>query len=57
MIHFGRSARIFDASSEGFDPELVKLRGRSPLVLVPIANPTNAAAMVTVANALRPQDR
>lgn len=54
MILFGRSARIFDASSEGFDPELVKLRGRSPLVLVPIANWTNAAAMVTVANALAP---
>ncbi|KAB2826691.1 MAG: amino acid permease, partial [Candidatus Dadabacteria bacterium] len=37
VILFGRSARIFDASSEGFDPELVRLRGRSPLVLVPIA--------------------
>jgi APA family basic amino acid/polyamine antiporter len=54
VILFGRRARIFDASSEGFDPELVKLRGRSPLVLVPIANPKHAAAMVTVANALAP---
>lgn len=54
FILFGRSARIFDASSEGFDPELVKLRGRSPLVLVPIANPKNAAPMIRVASALAP---
>ncbi|MEQ9619103.1 MAG: amino acid permease [Deltaproteobacteria bacterium] len=54
LILFARSARIFDASSEGFDPELVRLRGRSPLVLVPIANPTNAAPMVAVANTLAP---
>jgi amino acid transporter len=56
VVLFGRSARIFDASSEGFDPELVKLRGRSPLVLVPIANPTNAAPMIMVAGALAPPD-
>ncbi|HKQ32061.1 MAG TPA: amino acid permease, partial [Thermodesulfobacteriota bacterium] len=56
IILFGRSARIFDASSEGFDPELVRLRGRSPLVLVPIANPTNAAPMIRVAGALAPPD-
>lgn len=54
LILFARSARIFDASSEGFDPELIRLRGRSPLVLVPIANPTNAGAMVAVANTLAP---
>jgi hypothetical protein len=56
VILFGRSARIFDASSEGFDPELVKLRGRSPLVLVPIANPANAAPMIRVAGALAPPE-
>lgn len=56
VILFGRSARIFDASSEGFDPELVKLRGRSPLVLVPIANPVNAAPMIRVASSLAPPD-
>lgn len=55
-ILFGRSARIFDASSEGFDPELVRLRGRSPLVLVPIANPVNAAPMIQVASALAPPE-
>ncbi len=56
VILFARSARIFDASSEGFDPELVRLRGRSPLVLVPIANPVNAAAMIRVASSLAPPD-
>lgn len=56
IILFGRSARIFDASSEGFDPELVRLRGRSPLVLVPIANPVNAAPMIQVASALAPPE-
>ena len=56
FIHFGRSARIFDASSEGYDPELVKLRGRNPLFLVPIANPTSAKAMIEVAAALAPPE-
>ena len=45
-------ASIVDAAAEATDPELVQLRGKSPLVLVPIANPANAAAMVGVANAL-----
>ena len=47
-------ARVVDASAEALDPELVQLRGRSPLVLVPVANPQNAAAMVAVAHALSP---
>lgn len=51
---FARRARIVDAAAEATDPELVQLRGKSPLVLVPIANPANAAAMVGVANALAP---
>ena len=49
-----RRARVFDASRQAQDPYLVQLRGRSPLVLVPIANPANAEAMVAVANALTP---
>lgn len=52
LFFFARRARIFDASFEAKDPYLVRLRGRSPLVLVPIANPANAQAMVTVAHAL-----
>jgi hypothetical protein len=51
---FSTRARMVDASAEGYDPDLVSLRGRSPLVLVPIANPSNAGAMVAVANALAP---
>jgi amino acid transporter len=51
---FGRRAGVVDAAAEATDPHLLRLRGRSPLVLVPIANPANAAAMVGVANALTP---
>ena len=53
-ILFGRRARVFDASAEGYDPRLVSLRGKSPLVLVPIVNPSHAIPMVAVANALAP---
>lgn len=51
---FARRARVMDASSTAFDPELVRLRGRTPLVLVPVANPRNAEAMITLADALVP---
>lgn len=51
---FARRAQVVDASAEAMDPQLLRLRGRSPLVLVPIANPNNAEAMVFVANALTP---
>jgi nucleotide-binding universal stress UspA family protein len=43
-----------DASAEALDPELLVLRGRSPLVLVPIANPASAATLMTMADALAP---
>jgi nucleotide-binding universal stress UspA family protein len=51
---FARRARVVDALTAARDPDLVRLRGHNPLVLVPIANPANAAAMVAVANALAP---
>ncbi|ETW96116.1 MAG: hypothetical protein ETSY1_27860 [Candidatus Entotheonella factor] len=51
---FGHRAGVVDAVAEATDPNLMQLRGRSPLVLVPIANPANAAAMIGVANALTP---
>lgn len=54
LVLFARRARIADATSSAFDPELVRMRGRNPLVLVPIANPDNARALVIVANALAP---
>jgi APA family basic amino acid/polyamine antiporter len=53
---FARRARVRDASSTALNPELVSLRGRAPLVLVPIANPQNTTAMVTLADALVPGD-
>ncbi len=46
-------ARLADATAEARDPDLARLRGRSPLVLVPIANPASAASLVGVAATLR----
>lgn len=51
---FGRRARVYDAASESSDPDLLELRGRSPLVLVPIANPANAATMALLAACITP---
>ncbi len=46
-------ARLADASAQARDPDLARLRGRSPLVLVPIANPASAASLVDVAATVR----
>lgn len=54
LVLFARRASTADAATEARNPELVQLRGKRPLVLVPLANPANAEAMVTVANALAP---
>ncbi len=51
---FAHRAGVVDASAEGLDPELIRLRGRAPLVLVPIAKPASTTAMVQLANALSP---
>ena len=51
---FGRRARVVDASAEALDPDLVRLRGRNPLVLVPMANPAKAAGLVALASAMAP---
>ena len=51
---FARRARVVDAVAEATDPRVLLLRGRSPLVLVPIVNPANAEAMVAVASTLAP---
>lgn len=51
---FAGRAQAVDAAAEAANPELTQLRGRSPLVLVPIANPTSAPGLVTVASALAP---
>ncbi|MEZ4433838.1 MAG: amino acid permease [bacterium] len=54
LLSFGRRARVFDAASEQADPDLLELRGRSPLVLVPVANPRNASTLARVATNLAP---
>lgn len=51
----GRS-EVADAAAEALDPQLSLLRGKSPLVLLPIANPKTARSMVEVANALAPSE-
>lgn len=51
---FASRAKAVDAFSEGADPRLVALRGRSPLVLVPVANPASAAGLATLAHSLAP---
>jgi len=51
---FARHARLRDVSSMAANPELLRLRGNAPLVLVPIANPRNAEAMIALANTLVP---
>lgn len=55
LTFFADRARVADASAEALDPELVRLRGRNPLVLVPIANPASAQGLVEVASALSPR--
>lgn len=52
---FSSGAEMSDAFAEGHDPHLLRMRGRSPLVLVPIRNPKTAPAMVALASALAPQ--
>ncbi len=54
LMLFGQRAKIFDAASEHGDPDLLELRGKSPLVLVPMANPANAGTLSTLAAALSP---
>lgn len=49
---FARRAELADAASAALDPSLVSLRGHSPLILVPIANPKHTPALVSIANAL-----
>ena len=51
---FVKRAEAIEASEQALDPDLVRLRGLSPLVLLPISNPANAESMVFVANALAP---
>ncbi len=51
---FASRAESADAWAQALDPNLVTLRGQRPRVLVPVANPDHARALVAVANALVP---
>jgi APA family basic amino acid/polyamine antiporter len=53
-FRFAGRAQIFDASSEGVDPLLIKYRGRNPLILLPVDDAENAGSIVAVANAVSP---
>lgn len=46
-------ARLADSSAQARDADLARLRGRSPLVLVPIGNPASAAGLVDLAAIVR----
>ncbi len=54
MTQLAPGATVVDAAAEALDPQLLRLRGRSPLVLVPVANPASAATLMTMADALAP---
>jgi nucleotide-binding universal stress UspA family protein len=54
MTQLAPRARVVDAATEALDPQILRLRGRSPLILVPVANPASAATLMTVADALAP---
>jgi hypothetical protein len=56
LAAFAARAEVVDARAEARNPHLVRLRGRSPLVLVPVANPSSAAGLVEVASALSPPE-
>lgn len=47
-------ATVADASQEALEPQMIRLRGRTPLVMVPIVNPDTAPALLAVANAMSP---
>ena len=53
---FAHQAGVADISAEVRDPLLLRYRGKSPLVLVPIVNPANAPSMISVAHMLTPPD-
>ena len=47
------AARLADASAQARDPDLARSRGRSPLVLAPVANPASAASLAALAATVR----
>ncbi|MEE2756236.1 MAG: amino acid permease [Myxococcota bacterium] len=51
---FAFHAQVLDAAAEAGDTELLRLRGRSPLMIVPVRNPRNAKALMQLAAVLTP---
>ena len=51
---FRSGAETADETAEGLDPRLARLRGKNPLVLVPVANPEHARSRSAIANAMAP---
>jgi len=54
VLRFSGRARTFDASAEAFEPALVRYRGRSPLVLLPVDHAANVMPLAAVASAVCP---
>lgn len=54
-FRFRASAERVSAHAEAVNTQLIRLRGRTPLVLVPLANPDRAEALVWLGNALAPR--
>ena len=52
---FARNARVRDAVDEAVDADLLELRGRSPLVLVPTNRPSDAGVLALFAACMSPQ--
>jgi basic amino acid/polyamine antiporter, APA family len=56
VARFAGRAEAVDAVAEAQDPDLLRLRGRRPLVLVPVANPATAPLLAGIATALAPPE-
>ena len=55
QTRFKASAQRVSARAEALDTMLIRLRGRTPLILVPLANPDRADTLVTLAFGLAPR--
>ena len=51
-VLFSARAEALDAYAQAINPELLKFRGHSPFVLVPITNPDNSPSLVRLAHAI-----
>ena len=54
VVLFARRARVLDELAAARDPEIQQLRGRNPVVLVPVAHPESAGALIALAGMLAP---